>query len=307
MHIQSAPALPIRRLLIGTLTGALALAGCSTEPGYEDADVVEAGREAAAAPASAPPRPIASTGLGRDDHAAGERADDGAQAIGAAVLPMVIRTGHAEITVDSIEAALARLRALAADAGGFVGNVSVAGGAEQRRTASMELKIPTERFDGLVTGLSGVGELDAFHVQAEDVGEEFVDVEARLANARRLEERLLGLMDRSGSKLADLLSVERELARVREQAERLEGRVRYLRTRADMATLVVSLREPGAIIGEYAGHKPLRAAFLRAWRNFIGFLAAIIAASGMLVPAALLLGGLAVLTARLYDRFIRAA
>ena len=67
---------------------------------------------------------------------------------------------------------------------------------------------------------------------AEDVGEEFVDVSARMENARRLEQRLVTLLASRTGKLSDVLAVERELARVREDIERYEGRLRYLRAHA---------------------------------------------------------------------------
>ena len=69
------------------------------------------------------------------------------------------------------------------------------------------------------------------NVSAEDVGEEYVDVQARVANAHRLEQRLIEVLATKTGKLSDILNVERELARVREEIERMEGRMRYLRTR----------------------------------------------------------------------------
>jgi hypothetical protein len=201
--------------------------------------------------------------------------------------PMLIRTGTAAIQVDSLEAGIGQLRALALRLGGLVGNTAITSGAEEARTATVELRIPSASFDRAVSGLAPIGRVEAVNVTAEDVGEEFTDVTARVANARRLETRLLDLLERRTGRLEDVLSVERELARVREEIERYEGRLRYLRTRASISVLTITLHEPGAVLGR-PGERPIRDAFGQAWRNLVGLIAGIIAASGVLIPLALL-------------------
>lgn len=205
------------------------------------------------------------------------------------VLPtMLIRTGHAMVEVDSLELAITRVRQLAQQLGGFVANTSMDVGQRQFRQATLQLRIPAARFDEAISGLPPVGRIESVNVTTEDVGEEFVDVSARVANARRLEERLIALLATRTGRLEDVLAVERELARVREEIERHEGRLRYLRTRAAVSTLTVNLHEPRPIIGEYPGANVMGNAFRQAWRNFVGFLAGFIASLGILIPVGLL-------------------
>lgn len=201
---------------------------------------------------------------------------------------MLIRTGQASVEVDSLEAAMAAVRALVAREGGVVANTSLAAGRDQVRSATLQLRVPAARFDALVGGLSPLGRLETVHVQAQDVGEEFTDVSARMANARRLEARLLALLERGAPRLQDVLAVERELARVREEIERTEGRLRYLRARTATSTLDVTVHEPPPLIGPSPSTNPLAEALRQAWRNFVALLAATIAAMGVLVPVAVL-------------------
>ncbi|HEX6251730.1 MAG TPA: DUF4349 domain-containing protein, partial [Gemmatimonadaceae bacterium] len=105
---------------------------------------------------------------------------------------------------------------------------------------------------------------------------------------RRLEERLLALLTSRTGKLEEVLAVERELARVRGEIEQIEGRLRYLRTRAAMSTLTVTVHEPEPMLGGAPGDNPFAEALRRAWRNFIGMLAALIAALGVVLPLGLL-------------------
>ena len=202
--------------------------------------------------------------------------------------PMVIRTGHVTVEVDSLEVAANAVRALARRLGGYVANSSVMGGADQQREAMFELKIPAQRFDEALSGLGSIGQVESANVAAQDVGEEFVDVTARVANARRLEERLVDLLANRTGKLDDVLKVERELARVREEVERFEGRLRYLRSRTAVSTLAVRMHEDVPVIGPQGGGGVIGDAFRQAWRNFIGFVAGAVALSGVLIPVAIL-------------------
>ncbi|HUQ15246.1 MAG TPA: DUF4349 domain-containing protein [Gemmatimonadales bacterium] len=196
---------------------------------------------------------------------------------------LIVRTGQASIEVDSLEPAMTELRRIVQRAGGFVADASVQSGRNQLRQATLELKVPSTRFDELTEGLQPIGRLEFVNVGAEDVSEEFVDLTARVANGRRLEDRLVELLRTRTGKLQDVLSVERELARVREEIERMEGRLRYLKASAQLSTLSVSLHEPVPIVATH-GPGPIVEAFRAAWRNFVGVLAGAIASLGFVVP-----------------------
>lgn len=203
---------------------------------------------------------------------------------------MLVRTGQASLQVDSLEIGIGRLRDVARRTNAIVANTSMEGGRDQTRAAKLELRVPSARFDEAVNGLSPIGKVESVNVTVQDVGEEYVDVGARVANARRLEQRLVDLLAHRTGKLADVLSVERELARVREEIERYEGRMRYLRTQASVSTLSVSIHEPYPIVAERPGTHPMRDAFVQAWRNVIGVTAGMISALGVILPLGLVIG-----------------
>jgi hypothetical protein len=125
-----------------------------------------------------------------------------------------------------------------------------------------------------------------------------VDLTARVANSRRLEERLIDLLGTRTGRLQDVLSVERELARVREEIERMEGRLRYIKTRAALSTLSITLHEPPPIVAGNPGRGLVAEAFRQAWRNFAGVLAASIASLGYLLPVAAALWAVVVASRR---------
>jgi hypothetical protein len=207
---------------------------------------------------------------------------------GSAAPTMVIRTGQAFIEVEKVDAAALKIRQLAAQVGGYITNSSISGGRDQIRQATFELKIPAPKYDPAVDLLPTIGKVETVTSTAQDVGEEFVDVTARVTNSRRLEERLITLLANRTGKLDEVLRVERELARVREEIERYEGRLRYLSSRVALSTLTITVHEPAPILGNSPGENPIAAALRRAWKNFIAVVAGSIAALGVVIPLALL-------------------
>ena len=239
-------------------------------------------------------RPAAAVGLAV---AARERAPSDFPPIRPAdVTPaMIIRAGQANIEVDSLEPAVTLVRKLAHQLGGYVANTAMQTGRGQLRSATLEVKIPAARFDEALGGLAPIGKLESVNVSAEDVGEEFTDATARMANARRLENRLIELIATRTGKLKDVLDVEQELARVREEIERYEGRLRYLRAHAALSTLTICVHEPVPVVG-HPGSSVVAEAFKQAWRNFVDLVAWCIRSLGVVVPlgAVATLGWLAV-------------
>jgi hypothetical protein len=215
---------------------------------------------------------------------------------------LIVRTGQASIEVDSLEPSMAELRRIVQRTGGFVADASIQSGRKQLRTATLELKVPASQFDELTEGLEPLGRLQFVNVGAEDVSEEFVDLTARVANSRRLEDRLVELLRTRTGKLQDVLTVERELARVREEIERMEGRMRFLKSSAQLSTLSVNLYEPAPILASHPGRNAIAEAFKNAWRNFVGVLAVAIASLGFVAPALALGWGVLILGKRLKRR-----
>lgn len=203
---------------------------------------------------------------------------------------MIIRKGTARIEVDSLESGIAAVRALATSLGGYVANTSMQAGNAQVHSATLQLRLPAARFDEALAALRPIGKLESTDVNAEDVGEEYVDVSAQVANGRKLEQRLIELLATRTGKLSDVLAVERELARVRGEIDRHEGRLRYLRAHAAMSTLAITVHEPLPIVGQQGSRSVMAESFRQAWRNFVSFVAGFIAALGTLVPLLVLLG-----------------
>jgi hypothetical protein len=200
---------------------------------------------------------------------------------------MLVLSARASLEVDSVAPAALRLRRLSEDLGGFIAGSSAQMGTDRVHSADYEVRVPSSRFDEFLDRVRRIGRLAALQVSSEDVGEQYVDVEARLRNSGRLETRLLALLGTSTGRLRDVLEIERALASVREDIERLEGRVRYLRHSVAMSTLSVTLREPQASVAGAPGAVALSGAFHQAWDNFLWLTTVAIQALGVILPLTL--------------------
>lgn len=196
----------------------------------------------------------------------------------------LIRTGRADIEVADVEEAILRIRRMAGAHGGSVDDESAHVGATLRRTATIALRVPTEQFEKVLESLRTFGKVERLTVNTHDATEQFIDIDARIANSKRLEQRLLAVLESHAGSLGDLLQAERELARVRSEIEAYEGRLRLLNHQAEMNALVIHVYERAPLVSENPGESIMREAFRIAWRNLVITTARGIALVGALLP-----------------------
>ncbi len=160
------------------------------------------------------------------------------------VLPRkIIYTGDLHLACENLDIASQKLESRIKEFGGYIGNANKTGNRGTIREATWTIRLPAEKFDAFIKFAVSIGELQSNNRQAQDVSEEFYDVAARLKNKKIEEARLVELLKRATGKLSEILTVEKELSRVREEAERIEGRLRFLRNQTDLSTITVTIQE----------------------------------------------------------------
>jgi hypothetical protein len=162
---------------------------------------------------------------------------------GGATSRRVIHTATLELLVDDIEPARQALLRLVEEYKGFVAGSETGGSPGVPRSGHWTVRVPVAKYSEFVDAAGRLGETLHVRTDAQDVTEQFVDLEARLKNKRVEEERLQEHLKSSTGKLEDILAVEKELSRVRGEIEEAEGRRQKLTNLADLATVTVSLRE----------------------------------------------------------------
>ncbi|SMP74889.1 protein of unknown function [Neorhodopirellula lusitana] len=127
--------------------------------------------------------------------------------------------------------------------GGFISKSETSRRFNDQQSGVWVARIPVASYADFLQGVSGLGFAESRTEDAQDITAEFIDVEARIRNNKKLEERIITMLKERTGKLSDVLDIERELSRVREEIERMEGRLRVLADRSAMATITIRCRE----------------------------------------------------------------
>jgi hypothetical protein len=155
----------------------------------------------------------------------------------------IIYTATVALVVEDFAETDRRIQSLAQEFGGFIAEFREDRTYGDRLAGRWVIRTPAARFSEFLEQITALGVPETKQIDAQDVTEEFVDLEARLTNKRKLEERILDLLENQTGEIEDVIAVETELARVREEIERMEGRLRYLKDRVDLTTITITARE----------------------------------------------------------------
>ncbi|HEX5834162.1 MAG TPA: DUF4349 domain-containing protein [Pyrinomonadaceae bacterium] len=171
----------------------------------------------------------------------------------AAIERKIIRNADLTMEVVSTTDAQHRIVSIAESHGGFV----VTSEAKQRESTEpakraldikLVVRIPENRFGSALDQIRGLtSNLTEEKVSGQDVTEEFIDLEARIRTQKALEQQFLQIMRQTG-KIVDALEVQRQIAEVRSDIERLEGRKRFLENRSSLSTITVNIVAPKPMV-----------------------------------------------------------
>jgi hypothetical protein len=178
----------------------------------------------------------------------------------------IIRNASLSIEVDSPSAVLPRMTSLAESLGGYVVSSEASQqegteGVKPHEVVTAKLRVPARNFDEAIRQVRALGSrVTGEQVTGEDVTEEYIDLEARVRTQRALEGQYLEIM-KSADTVAEALEVQKQLAEVRTEIERVEGRRRYLENQVSFSTITVTLTPPGALVNAAGVFGGLRDAF----------------------------------------------
>ncbi len=214
--------------------------------------------EEADAPAAAPMAPPAEAAPGRNEFGApppppppppkpekkGEPNKDKDQAKtpdGAEQAPhetsMLIYTARVTMAVYQVDQGLVAVEKIAKDNGGYLST---------KQDRQIVIRIPRNRFEPALAQIDKVGDVLHRDLQAQDVTDEFVDTEIRIKNARAMQTRLKVLLEKASVKEA--LEIEKEMRRVTEELELLEGKLKLLKDKIAFSTITVVFEARGSAI-----------------------------------------------------------
>ncbi len=157
--------------------------------------------------------------------------------------PMIVRTAQLTLVVQDFDGARQALDETLKRHGGYVGEMSTQTPEQGERQLTATLRIPAAQLDAALTELKKLGRVESESQNGEEVTSQLVDLDARLDNARKTEQRLTQLLQNRTGKLEDVLSVEQQISSTREEIERMEAERKSLVTKVDFASLTVIVKQ----------------------------------------------------------------
>jgi hypothetical protein len=184
----------------------------------------------------------------------------------------VVQTGYLDIIVPDFDAAHEELKELFALHKAIIVKSEFTGSAGARRGATWTVRVPVDNFQTFVDEFVHLGKPVRHSTEAQDVTEEYVDLEARIKNLKAEEEGLNGLLKKAQS-TADILGFRRQISDIRGNIERAEGRLNVLSRLTTYSTVYLSMREEKDYTPPESPHAPTFAAAVQGtWDDSLGVL-----------------------------------
>ena len=206
----------------------------------------------------------------------------------------IIRNADLTLEADAPEETQQKISAIAESKGGFVIESTQSSSdvkTTTRDTAGMTLRVPSAKFDEALNEIRRTASRVIVEtVKGQDVTEEFIDIEARLKTQKALEEQFLEIMKRSNS-VEDALNVQTEIASVRGEIEKVEGRKRFLENQASLSTIKIKLQSPTVFSANSSGFLyQLTQAFNTGFNAALSFVLFFVTVLVALFPLLILIG-----------------
>ena len=155
----------------------------------------------------------------------------------------LIRNARVDLEVRNFEEAVQQIAGFANEDHGFIATSNSDKQENGKLRGEVVVKVLPENLDDFLEKLRGVGDLKNQTIGTDDITKQYFDTDARLKNAQAMEERLLEVLKRKSDDINVLLAVEKELGRVREQIEQMQGELKFIDTQAQFATVTIALAE----------------------------------------------------------------
>ena len=196
----------------------------------------------------------------------------------------IIQSTSVDIEVEEVGGSFQDIIRFAETAGGFVASSSFSN-RDEEQIADVTIRVPANQYQSVLANIRGMGTVTTESSDANDVTEEYTDLQARLRTLSATEQRYLELLGQANT-INEILTVQDRLDVVRGQIEQVLGRINLLEHLTDLATITVHLRPPAAVVEAPAddggGVNPLESASA-AWETSLDALRVVAAVALVIV------------------------
>ncbi|REJ79664.1 MAG: DUF4349 domain-containing protein [Planctomycetota bacterium] len=182
----------------------------------------------------------------------------------------IIYNATLDLTVEDFAEIPAQVEKLVAEHDGFIAHSNLRTASGSPRSGEWRIRVPVNRYSEFLNSAESLAELQSRSEDSQEVTAEYYDLQIRIRNKQREEDRLLEHLETSTGKLEEILKVETEVARVRTEVEQLQGRLRMLQDQTSLSTVTLRIHELSGYVPEESPTFGTRIS--RAWSQSIGAL-----------------------------------
>ncbi len=221
----------------------------------------------------------------------------------------LVRTVDITLRSNTFDADAQSVQALMDETGAYAENMYQRGDADDHsRRLMLSLRVPTDKLDGFLTGIEGIGRVESRSESVTDMTLDYTDTQARLNTLYQKRERLDQLLA-TAETVSDLVEIESAISDTQYQIDLYESRRRTIDRDVDMTAVSVSLMEETpaqSAIGQATLGERLRAALTASVQGVGQFLRNMLVFVTMALPVLVPLA-IALVAWRLIRRKKRAA
>lgn len=176
----------------------------------------------------------------------------------------IVQNAFLTLTFKDVQSGVERISLIAEANGGLVAESNVRQEANERR-ATVTIRVPASRYTETLAQVRGLAtKVEGERSTANDVSEEFTDLQSRQRNLEAAEQQLLVFLGQAKN-VQEVLAVQDRLTTTRAEIERVKGRINLLSRLTDLATIQISLQpERASLTNRIDAPGPL-AAMQRGW------------------------------------------
>jgi hypothetical protein len=200
----------------------------------------------------------------------------------------LVRRADISITVPDVDAAAAKVRAIAASAKGMVTAEAISSEPDDTTVggfSTITISVPTAELDGTLDRLAEIGKVHSRNASTDDVTAQYVDTESRVKTMQASVGRVRALMSQA-TKLSEIVALEGELTRRQADLEATQTQLAALDDAVALAPVEVRLSTDEKVLEEEDDDTGFLAGLTAGWTAFTGSVTVLLTAIGAVLPFA---------------------
>ncbi len=155
----------------------------------------------------------------------------------------IIKNGSLNLQVSEVEKAVRVISKIVKERGGEIFSTNFYERIKGQKSGNITIKVPVNKFEETILEIKKIAtQVISESTTGQDVTAQYSDLKIQLKNKQAEEESFVKILDQAG-KIDDVLAVTKQIARVRGEIERLQGRIKFMESQTEMSTITVNLRE----------------------------------------------------------------